>query len=82
MLGVVGVVVFAVAEEGEVTVEPGEQGGGGFGLGSQFRTRRVCTQLGGDVLGLRGHRLGVAGCRGHIVQYSAQALFECVEVVL
>ena len=39
-------------------------------------------EVGGDVLGLRGHRLGVAGCRGHIFQYIAQALFECVEVVL
>ena len=80
MLGVVSVVVFAVAEEGEVAVEPGEQGGGGFGFRGQFRTRCMCAQFGGDVFGLRGHRLGVTGCCAHIVEDSAQALFECVEV--
>ncbi|SIH63213.1 Uncharacterised protein [Mycobacteroides abscessus subsp. abscessus] len=81
-LRVVAVVVLAVAEEREVAVEPGEQLGGGFGLGGELRTRRLGMEFGGDRLRLLGHRGGVLRGGGDVVEDAAQLILEGREVLL
>ena len=78
---IVRVVVLAVSEEGEVTVEPVEQLRCGFRFGGELRARRLRLQFLRDVLGSDRHGAGIGGSGCHVVEDAAQLVLQPGEVL-